>query len=204
MAETDQTDEANVTTLTDNLLLEQVSQGDNASFETLFHRHYDRVYGLLFRLLGNRVEAEDLTQEVFLKLHRYAFEKGYFSRKREHNLSAWLYRVATNMGYNAIRSRKRRWQRNTVLVSDPGDGLTAEEAVAQEEMKTAVRATLAHLKPRQTQLLLMRQMGFTYAECAEAVGVAPSSVGTLLSRAAQAFRAAYAAEAGEPEDEEDE
>jgi RNA polymerase sigma-70 factor (ECF subfamily) len=204
MAETDQRDEANVTTITDNLLLERVSQGDSASFETLFHRHYDRVYGLLFRLLGNRVEAEDLTQEVFLKLHRYAFEKGYFKRKREHNLSAWLYRVATNMGYNAIRGRKRRWQRNTVLVPEPGDGLTAEQAAAREEVKTAVRATLARLKPRQTQLLLMRQMGFTYAECAEAVGVAPGSVGTLLSRAAKAFRVAYAAEVGGMEDEEDE
>ena len=102
--------EDTVTTLSDNLLLERVGQGDIDSFDALFHRHYDRIYGLLFRLLGNRVEAEDLTQEVFMKLYHHAYGKKslrqkLFSRQREHNLSAWLYRVATNMGYNAIRGR---------------------------------------------------------------------------------------------------
>ena len=55
-----------VTTLTDSLLLERIQQGDTDSFETLFYRYYDRVYGLLYRLVGNRAEAEDLAQEVFV------------------------------------------------------------------------------------------------------------------------------------------
>lgn len=191
--------EDTVTTITDNLLLEHMSHGDVASFETLFHRHYDRVYGLLFRLVGNRVEAEDLTQEVFLKLHQYAFTKNRFSPQREHNLGAWLYRVATNMGYNAIRGRKRRWQRNMILVPDAQGG-NAEHEVERREQKTAVRRALARLPERQVQLLLMRQMGFSYVECADACGVAPGSVGTLLTRAAQAFRKAYEVESGERDD----
>ncbi len=185
-----------MTALSDNVLLERARDGDAASFDTLFYRHYDRVYGLLFRLLGNRAEAEDLTQEVFLKLHRYAFTDKLFSRQREHNLSAWLYRVATNMGYNAIRSRKRLWQRNMVLVPDPQGSPTAEQEVERRETQTAVRRTLAQLPERQVQLLLMRQMGFSYAECATACDVAPGSVGTLLARAAKAFRQAYEAETG--------
>lgn len=180
-----------MTALSDNILIQRISQGDVASFDALFYRHYDRVYGLLFRLVGNRDEAEDLLQEVFLTLYQHA-DNGRFSRQQDHNISAWLYRTATNAGYNAIRSRKRRWQRNTVLVPDPAGAPDAEQTVAQQETAAAVRQTLAQLPERDVQLLLMRQMGFSYAECAEAVGVAPGSVGTLLSRAAAAFRDAYA------------
>ncbi|MFZ0544653.1 MAG: sigma-70 family RNA polymerase sigma factor [Candidatus Promineifilaceae bacterium] len=180
-----------VTALTDNMLLERIGRGDIASFETLFYRHYDRVYGLLFRLLGNRVEAEDVTQEVFLKLYRQPTQKGFIGRQ-EHNVGAWLYRVATNMGYNHIRARKRRWQRNTALVPDSTDALPgpAERAV-QEETRISVRNALSKLPRQQTQLLLMRQMGFNYAELAEACEIAPGSVGKMLSRAAEAFRKVY-------------
>lgn len=183
-----------MTALSDNRLLEQIEAGDQESFDAIFHRHYDRVYGLLFRLLGNRGEAEDMTQEVFLKLYNHAYRKKLFRQQREHNIGAWLYRVATNMGYNEIRSRQRRWQRNTVLVPDPAGSPAAEQEVERRERETAVRAALAQLPERQVQLLLMRQMDFTYAECAEACGIAPSSVGTLLTRAAQAFRHAYEAQ----------
>lgn len=176
-----------MTTLSDNLLLERIGHGDIASFETLFHRHYDRVYGLLFRLVGNRGEAEDLAQELFLKLYRQPL-----SGDREHNVSAWLYRAATNMGYNALRSRKRRWQRNLLLVPDHSDaGSDPADRLAARETAAAVRAALAQLPERQVQLLLLRQMGLSYAELAGACGVAPGSVGTLLSRAAEAFRRAY-------------
>lgn len=195
--ESENIDEHLVTTLSDNLLLERIAQGDTASFETVFYQHYDRVYGLLFRLVGNRGEAEDLTQEVFLKLYNHAYRKRLFGRSREHNIGAWLYRVATNVGYNAVRGRQRRWQRNTTLVPDPQGGYATEKEVEQREMETAVRQTLARLQPRQVQLLLMRQMDFSYADCAAAIGVAPGSVGTLLARAAQAFREAYAVEVGE-------
>jgi RNA polymerase sigma-70 factor (ECF subfamily) len=186
-----------LTLLTDNLLLKRIGQGDEASFEAVFHQHYDRVYGLLFRLVGSRAEAEDLTQEVFLKLYQHAFRKRLFGRGRDHNLSAWLYRVATNTGYNAIRDRQRLWQHNTTLVPDLQKSPTAESLVVQQEQETAVRKALTKLKPRQAQLLLMRQMDFSYAECAAACEVAPGSVGTLLARAASAFREAYETEAGE-------
>lgn len=179
-----------VTALSDNILLERMSRGDVASFEVLFYRHYDRVYGLLFRLLGNRVEAKDVTQEVFLKLYRKPLRG-----EGKHNVSAWLYRVATNMGYNHLRGRKRRWQRNLVLVPDQSDDSDdPSERAIQQETKTAVREALARLPKRQTQLLLLRQMGLSYAELAEACNIAPTSVGKLLSRAADAFRNSYGLE----------
>ena len=181
-----------MTALSDNLLLERIQQGDIESFEALFSRHYDRVYGLLYRLVGNRAEAEDLAQEVFIKLYKHtAARRGLFRLNRQQNIGAWLYRVATNAGYDALKMRKRRWQRDTLLLPDPAGAPGAEQTVAAQEEQARVRAALARLPKRQAQLLLMRQMEFSYAECAAACEVAPGSVGTLLSRAAAAFRKEY-------------
>ena len=185
-----------VAALTDNLLLERIRQGDTASYETLFYRHYDRVYGLLFRLVGSRGEAEDLTQEAFLKLYRHAYAKrplgkNPFNAGQEQNISAWLYRVATNLGYDALRGRRRRWQRDRLLLPDPQGSPGAESEVERREEQAAVRAVLARLPQRQVQLLLLRQMDFSYAECAAVCDVAPGSVGTLLARAARDFRKAF-------------
>jgi RNA polymerase sigma-70 factor (ECF subfamily) len=180
-----------VTALTDELLLERIRQGDEASFETLFYRHYDRVYGLLFRLVGSRGEAEDLLQEAFLKLHRHAFSLNKNPFRKEQNISAWLYRVAMNLGYDALRSRSRRGERDMLLVPDPQGAPGAEKEVEKREEQAAVRAALARLSQRQAQLLLLRQMDFSYADCAAVCQVAPGSVGTLLARAARDFRQAY-------------
>ncbi|MEM7330850.1 MAG: sigma-70 family RNA polymerase sigma factor [Chloroflexota bacterium] len=179
-----------VTILSDNRLLENIALGDTASFDQLFHHHYDRVYGLLYRLVGTRTEAEDITQEVFVKLYKHAFEKRFMSQ-REHNIGAWLYRTAMNSGYNALRSNQRREKRDAHLVPDPKGSPGVDRTVEQRERETAVRQALSKINQRDAQLLLMRQMGFSYAECAEAVNVASSSVGTLIKRAAEAFKAVY-------------
>lgn len=170
--------------LNDTALLAGTARGDAAAFEALFHRHYDRVYGILFRLVGERGEAEDLAQEAFLRLHDHARR-----RRADDNVGAWLYRVATNLGYNALRDRRRRWQRDVALVSPEAED--AADGVARREERRAVRAALASLSARQAQLLVLRQMEFSYAECAAIVGVAPSSIGALLARAARDFRKAY-------------
>lgn len=172
----------------DGQLLSRMHQGDSVSFEALFHRHYQRLYGLVFRLVGNRAEAEDIVQDVFLRLH----QKPPNDERNEHNVSAWLYRVATNTAYNAIRSRNRLWQRNQHLVPDKSDGSAGpEKAAEQQEEAQLVRAALAELSPMHGQLLLLRQLGLSYTELAEACDVNPNSVGKTLSRAAEAFRKAY-------------
>ena len=146
--------------------------------------------GLVFRLVGNRDEAEDIVQDVFIRFHQRPPQDG----RAEHNVSAWLYRVATNTAYNAIRSRNRLWQRNQHLVPDVRDGSAGPEtsAEAQDEIDL-VREALTQLAPMQGQLLLLRQLGLSYAELADACEMNPSSVGKTLSRAADAFREAYSA-----------
>lgn len=178
--------------LSDNVLLRRVVRGDQASFDALFFRHYDRVYGLLFRLVGGRDEAEDLVQEVFIKLHAHATSRRIVPD--DENVSAWLYRVAMNLGYNALRSRKRLGQRNVFLV--PDEDVDVEGQIDRDETREAVRAALHRLPERQSQLLLLRQMGFSYAECAEICDVNANSVGVMLARAAEAFRREYSAVTG--------
>ncbi|MFT5197006.1 MAG: RNA polymerase sigma-70 factor (ECF subfamily) [Cellvibrionaceae bacterium] len=175
--------------LSDNQLLEKISGGDNASFEVLFHRHYSKVYGLVFRLVGNRDEAEDVVQDVFIKLNQRPP-----TNREEHNVSAWLYRVATNTAYNAIRARKRLWERNQVLVLDKNDRPAGPEKEAEsQDDAERVRLALARLAPQQGQLLLLRQLGLSYSELADLCEIKPSSVGKTLSRAADAFRKEFEA-----------
>ncbi len=72
--------------------------------EAAFRQHWSRVYGVLFRLVGDGDEAEDLALETFWRLYRRS------PVLDENKLGGWLYRVATNLGFNALRSRRRRQQ----------------------------------------------------------------------------------------------
>jgi RNA polymerase sigma-70 factor (ECF subfamily) len=162
----------------------------DTDFDTLFLAHYDGVYRLLYRIVGTREEAEDLAQEAFLRLARQRFPAG-----REHNVRAWLYKVATNLAYNALRGEARR-VRHQEQSAHRGQGalaadLDAAEAAARSDEQAAVRQVLASLPERQSHLLLLRHAGLSYRELAEAIGVAQGSVGTLLARAEAAFEKAY-------------
>ncbi len=179
--------------LSDTQLLTQLKTGDDASFNELFLRHYDRVYGVLYRLLGNKADAEDMAQQVFLKLYRVA-PKTLNGREVDHNLAGWLYRVAVNMGYNALRSQRRRqaWAEKLARLS-PGEifALDPSHLAESQEAQARVRQVLAVMKPRQAKLLLLRHSGFSYKELATTLEVASGSIGSLLTRAERAFAKKY-------------
>lgn len=159
-------------------------------FDALFLAHYASVYRLLYRIVGAREDAEDLAQETFLRLARQRFPAG-----RTHNVRAWLYRVATNLAYNLLRGENRRARRQeqfTMQAASDGSDPAGAAVVADE--RVAVRRALACLPQKQAQLLLLRHAGLSYRELADALGIAPGSVGTLLARAEAAFEKAYRAE----------
>ena len=176
----------------DSLLLQGLARGEEAAFAALFLRHHPRVYGVAFRFLGDRDEAEDVAQEVFLKLHGQRFPES------EPQLGGWLYRVAVNLCLNRVRGNNRRQQREataTLEARTRGDGEAADPAAeaARREQRAQVRRVLADLPERSRLIMLLRQVGLSYAELAQAVGVAPGSVGTLLARAEERFRERYLA-----------
>ncbi|HJW90888.1 MAG TPA: sigma-70 family RNA polymerase sigma factor [Anaerolineales bacterium] len=164
----------------------QASQ-ELAQFESAFHEHWHRVYGVLFRLVGDHAEAEDLALEAFWRLYRQP-------RQPSDNLGGWLYRVAMNLGFNALRARKRRaryeeqagrLESTSAANSDPA------ETTERTDQRARVRAVLAQMQPRAAQMLILRFSGFSYAEIAAAIGVAPASIGTLLARAEGEFEKTY-------------
>lgn len=158
-----------------------------ADFDAAFRSHYDGLYRFLFRMLGSRDEAEDVAQEAFVRLWRQDFDP-----RRPHNPRAWLYRVAGNLALNLRRGEQRRAGRE--VAADGGGWPEADnpaDAALRAIERGGVRAALAELPERQARLLLLRHGGLSYQEVAEALGIAPTSVGTLLARAELAFEAAY-------------
>jgi RNA polymerase sigma-70 factor, ECF subfamily len=161
-----------------------------AAFERLFEAHYARIYGVMFRLLGDRAEAEDLTLEAFWRLYRQP-------PRSSQNIGGWLYRVATRLGLNALRALRRRQgyeQQAGRLEVSRSPGLDPEEAAMAREQQARVRQAIGRLPDKQAQLLVLRYSGLSYREIAEAVGVAPGSVGTLLARAEREFEKVYRAD----------
>ncbi len=168
----------------DRIILED--QSLEAGFEEIFQTQWPRVYSVLVRLLGDPDEAEDISLEVFLRLHTHLGQA-----KQVDHLAGWLYRVASNLGLNALRSGKRRSlyesQAGTHAILEQQDLPTPHEQVEAEEMRRQVRLTLTKMNPRSAQLLTLRASGFTYQEIAETLGVSPASVGSLLCRAEAEF-----------------
>jgi RNA polymerase sigma-70 factor (ECF subfamily) len=181
-------------TVTVDKIHSQAAQANSvADFETLFQEHWPRVYGVIFRLVGDHAEAEDLALEAFLKLH----SKINGTRKvKAESIGGWLYRVATNLGLNALRSRKRREQYELEagrisLEASHFENPAVEIERAEERQR--VRSVLAKMNSRSAKILVLRHSGLSYAEIAAAVRVSPNSVGKLLSRAERDFERRYRA-----------
>ena len=165
-----------------------------ADFEIIFQQHWPRVYAVIYRMVGDRAEAEDLALDVFLRLHSEV--QGTSQVPRTWNLGGWLYRVATNLGLNAIRARKRREQYEfeagkIFLEASPPPNPVVE--VERAEDRQRVRLVLSQMRPRSAKILVLRYSGLTYAEIAATVKVSPKSVGTLLNRAEKDFEKRYRA-----------
>jgi RNA polymerase sigma-70 factor (ECF subfamily) len=174
-------------------LLARLRTGDETAFARLFERHWEGVCRLLERLIGDADAAGDVAQEVFVQLYRKP------PASDDVPLRAWLYRVALNRGYNALRSDRRRRTREEAAALDPTEaapGTDLAELANQAEEREAVRLALLQLPERQRDCLVLRAEGLSYAEIAASIGVAPGSVGTTLARAERAFKAEYLSRRG--------
>src|SRR5712692_5997100 len=159
------------------------------SFDRIYDEYKTPIYNYVYHLVGDREQADDIAQDTFLKAFR-ALPKMDASLK----LSAWLYRIATNTAYDALRRRQlATWLPLCELESEPAD---VESADPQTTYGTTelVRAAL-HRMPQQYRaaLLLYTQEGFSYSEIAQALNIAESGVKMYISRARQSFREHYRA-----------
>jgi RNA polymerase sigma factor (sigma-70 family) len=159
------------------------------SFEDLFLEHWNSIYQLLVRMIGDPAEAEDLALETFFRLYRHPLESG-----DGYNPGGWLYRVATNLGLRSIRSYRRREQYETTAgkaaLGDAPEDRPPEIFETKEEHRLANLA-LAKMNPRRAELLVMRYSGMAYKEIARSMNLSPTSIGPLLLRAEREFEKIY-------------
>lgn len=166
---------------------EQTSAWEQEIFEVLFHKHWDRICKILYRLLGDWQDAEDLALNTFLRL----YEK---PPRRQANLGGWLYRVAVNAGLNSLRankSRQRYEHEAGVIYLENTRSVEPESALDNLQEQEQVWLVLKRMKPRSAKLLILRYSGLSYTEIAAALQVSAGSVGTLLARAEREFEKMY-------------
>jgi RNA polymerase sigma-70 factor (ECF subfamily) len=152
-----------------------------AAFERLFRQEYARVVGIAHRIVRDADEAEDVAQDVFISFYRkHPAEAGY--------APAWLHAAAAHTALNAIRSRERRGKRETAHAREGDRTVDPQSAAETSETRAEVRAALARMDERAASLLALRYSGLSYDEIAAALGLRKTSIGTLLSRAEDAFK----------------
>jgi RNA polymerase sigma-70 factor (ECF subfamily) len=172
-------------------LMLQVREDELGAFEQLVERYQHRLVGVLHHLLGNGDEAEDLAQEVFLRVYRA--RKKYRPRAK---FSTWLFTIANNLALNVLRSRQRKpvvplnLRDSGPLGPRPAEQLAHDRAnqpaqhMQQQELAAIVRQALDGLNERQRVAVVLNKFeDMNYAEIAEVMGLTTKAVKSLLSRA---------------------
>jgi RNA polymerase sigma-70 factor (ECF subfamily) len=182
-------------------LMLQVRDDDAAAFEELMLRYQSRVVTILDHLTGHRGQAEDLAQDVFLRVYRA--RKSYVPGAK---FSTWLFTIANNVASNALRSASRRKEVNleprpTALgtpasldqLAEATTGMMPARRLDKSEMSEFVREAVGQLSERQKMAMLLSKFEeMSYSDIAETMGVTVQAVKSLLSRARENLRQSLA------------
>lgn len=167
-------------------------QGDMPSWGELVAEHADGVYRLAYRLSGNQHDAEDLTQETFMRVFRSLnkYQAGTFE--------GWLHRITTNLFLDMVRHRSKI--RMEALPEDyervPGTDMTPEQAYSVANLDPALQSALDNLAPDfRVAVVLCDVVGMSYDEIAETLGVKMGTVRSRIHRGRSQLRAALEKEA---------
>jgi RNA polymerase sigma-70 factor (ECF subfamily) len=157
--------------------------------DALFRAHYGRLARVVGRIVHDQAAAEEIAVDVFVKWRGHPAAHG-------DGAEGWLYRTAVRAALDRWR-RARRWSRVAGVLAHVGIApRTPEELHADDVERRQVRTVLAALHQRQATILLLWAEDLSYAEIAAAVAIQPSSVGSLLRRAQDAFKKEYEARYG--------
>jgi RNA polymerase sigma-70 factor (ECF subfamily) len=181
-------------------LMLRVRDDDDDAFGQLVARYWARVFGHFCKQLGDRQEAEDLTQEVFLRVYRH--RQRYEPRAK---FATWLFHITQNLGRNALRSRRRHPCLRLGSLTQASDGPWVDRLLPDRgeapsgpmerlELARRVRAAVAELAGRQRTAVEMHQFqDLTYAEIADEMDMTPKAAKSLLYRARKQLRATLTA-----------
>jgi RNA polymerase sigma-70 factor (ECF subfamily) len=183
----------------DRLLVDRFKQGDQSAFEQMVSRYWGRIYAMVHQLLRNPEDAEEVTQDTFIRAHR-----GLVNFRGESAFSTWLYQIATNLARNRYWYWWRRRRDKTVSFDQPigGDNETTLAEVIPAELETPEDATITQefvnriaecmgkLSPKHREILVLRNVkNLSYEEIAEILHISVGTVKSRIARARESLRA---------------
>jgi len=180
----------------DEELMAEAGRGNEEAMATLIRRHQDLVFGTVYRMLSGQVaDAEDIAQQVFIKVYRAA------PRYRpDAKFTTWLLTICRNCVFTHVKKNRRRAMESLDAPAPAGmdemevqhedhETLRPDDALLQEEMRRAVEEAVARLPVNQREVLLHRQYHqLEYEEIARVMKISVSSVKSLLFRARETLR----------------
>ena len=174
--------------MTEAELVRQAQSGDPRAFEALVTAYEKKIYNLALRYLGDRDDAEDASQEIFLRVFR--FLSGFHE---ESSFSTWLYRIAVNVCKDTLKAKAQRMEQpleqdggeeEDTVIQIPDSRYEPEAVYSEKEKKEIMCDAIRALPDQQREILILRDMrGLTYDEIADALGL---EIGTVKSRIARA------------------
>ena len=179
----------------DAAVMLRAAEGDEASFNFLVQKHHRAMIHFLFRMVRNMAVAEELAQEVFLRVYR-----ARDSYRAEARFTTWLYRIATNLAMNYARDTKHERAAQTVYLDAPDeetgttpevadDEPSVEQKLMRDERMAAIRLHVMALPERQRMAVLMHKyQGMDYRQIGDVLKLSESATKSLLFRAYQTLR----------------
>ena len=182
-------------TATDAEVMLRVKTGDDSAFTFLVQKYRRQIIGFMYRMCHNPAAAEDLAQEVFLRVYR---SRGSYEASAKFN--TWLSRIATNLAVNHARDTRHERPENTLRLDEPDQetgttpdladrSLTAEERMLFQERLAVIRQRVQALPERQRLAVIMHKyQQMDYREIAEIMKLSESATKSLLFRAYETLR----------------
>jgi RNA polymerase sigma-70 factor (ECF subfamily) len=179
----------------DAAIMLRVAAGDEASFNYLATKYHRAMINFLYRMCRNEAVAEELAQEVFLRVYR-----SRESYRAEAKFTTWLYRIATNLAVNHARDTKHERSAQTIYLDAPDEesgttpdvadaGISVEERLMRDERMGAIRSHVLALPERQKMAVLMHKyQGMDYRQIGDVLKLSESATKSLLFRAYQTLR----------------
>jgi RNA polymerase sigma-70 factor (ECF subfamily) len=169
-------------------LMARIAKGDEDAFEILVNRHQTSVLNLVYRFIGDRTQAKDLAQEVFIRVWQAA--KTY---KPEAKFTTWIYRITANLCFNELKSaRRKKWfsfnwsdeDGEHTFEETLSDGPPSAEDILLEKERSRQISDALHSLPdnQRLALILKRYDDLSYQEIAKVIGCSVSAVESLLVR----------------------
>ena len=179
----------------DAAVMLRVAAGDEAGFNYLVGKYHRAMINFLYRMVHNQAVAEELAQEVFLRVYR-----SRESYRAEAKFTTWLYRIATNLAVNHARDTRHERSAQNVYLDAPDeesgttpdvadDAPSVEQSMLRDERMAAIRAHVIALPERQRMAVLMHKyQGMDYRQIGEVLKLSESATKSLLFRAYQTLR----------------